>query len=51
MAALDSEAVRKVLRMPTRVSIWTERVIAFLLGVIASTLASILYEFVVKKII
>lgn len=51
MAALDSETVRKVLRMPTRVSIWTERVISFLLGVIASTIASLIYEYVIKRFI
>lgn len=44
MAALDTEAVRKVLRLPTQVSIWTERVISFLLGVMASVLASFLYD-------
>lgn len=44
MAALDTEAVRKVLRVPTQVGIWTERVISFLLGVAASVLASVLYD-------
>jgi hypothetical protein len=48
MATLDSEAVRRALRLPTRVSIWTERVIAFLFGVIASVVASYIYEFLVK---
>lgn len=48
LAALDSEAVRKVLKLPTRVSIWTERVIAFLFGVISSIIASYLYDFLVK---
>lgn len=51
IAALDSESVRKALRLPTRVSIWTERVIAFLLGIAASILASVLYEYVIKKLI
>jgi hypothetical protein len=48
LAALDSQAVRKVLKLPTRVSIWTERVIAFLFGVISSIVASYLYDFFVK---
>ncbi|MGM4928071.1 hypothetical protein [Tardiphaga sp. 619_E2_N8_5] len=51
LAALDSDSVRRVLKLPTRVSIWTERVIAFLFGVAASTVASLLYEYVVKKFI
>lgn len=48
IAALDSESVRKVLRLPTRVSIWTERVIAFGFGVISSIVASYVYDFFVK---
>ncbi|WP_262047910.1 hypothetical protein [Bradyrhizobium sp. Bra78] len=44
MAALDTESVRKILKLPTQVSIWTERVISFLLGVVASVLASALYD-------
>jgi hypothetical protein len=48
MAALDSEAVRRALKLPTRVSIWTERVIAFLFGVVSSTVASYIYEYFVK---
>jgi hypothetical protein len=51
IASLDSESVRKALRLPTRVSIWTERVIAFVLGVLASVLASLIYEYIVKKLI
>jgi prefoldin subunit 5 len=50
LATLDSDSVRKVLRLPTRVSIWTERVIAFVLGVAASTIASVFYEHVVKRV-
>jgi len=48
IAALDSESVRKVLKLPTRVSIWTERVLAFLFGVISSIVASYLYDYFVK---
>ncbi|MGJ5036191.1 hypothetical protein ACQR13_18970 [Bradyrhizobium sp. HKCCYLRH3059] len=44
MAALDTDAVRKVLRVPTQVSIWTERVLSFFLGVAASVVASFLYD-------
>lgn len=44
ISELDSEQVRTVLKLPTRLSIWTERVIAFLLGIAASILASIIYE-------
>jgi hypothetical protein len=47
LAALDSRAVRKAL-MPTRVSIWTERVIAFGAGVVSSIVASYIYDFFVK---
>lgn len=48
MATLDSETVRRALRVPTRVSIWTERVIAFSFGIAASVVASYVYEFFVK---
>lgn len=51
IAALDSESVRKALRLPTRVSIWTERVIAFGFGIAASTIASLVYEYGIKKLL
>jgi hypothetical protein len=51
IASLDSESVRKVLRLPTKVSIWTERVIAFGLGILASTIASLIYEHGIKKLL
>lgn len=50
IASLDSESVRKVLKLPTRVTIWTERVIAFGLGILASTIASLIYEYVIKRL-
>ena len=48
IAALDSESVRKALRLPTRISIWTERVLAFAFGVISSIVASYLYDYFIK---
>lgn len=51
IASLDTESVRKVLKLPTRVSIWTERVIAFGLGILASTIASLIYDYVIKRVI
>lgn len=48
MAALDSETVRRALKLPTRVSVWTERVLSFLFGVVSSIVASYLYDFFVK---
>ncbi len=40
LAALDSEAVRKALGVPTRAQRWAERIIAFFVGVLASLAAA-----------
>jgi hypothetical protein len=48
MAALDSESVRKALKLPTRITIWTDRVISFGFGVLSSIVASYVYEYLIK---
>lgn len=46
LATLDTDAVRKALRMPTRIHIWAERLIGFLIGVAASFAATALWQFI-----
>lgn len=49
LAALDSSSVRRALRMPTRVDIWRERIIAFTAGIAASVVATLLWELWIKS--
>lgn len=44
LASLDTQAVRRALDVPSRTQRWVERLIAFLLGIGASLLASVLFE-------
>lgn len=44
LASLDTQAVRKALDVPSRTQRWLERLIAFALGIAASFVASIAYE-------
>lgn len=48
LSALDSDSVRRALRMPTRVDIWRERIIAFGFGIMASVVAAYLWELWIK---
>jgi uncharacterized protein (DUF3084 family) len=44
LKAIETEAVRKALGVPTKAQRWAERGIAFLLGVLGSYIASVLWQ-------
>jgi 3-methyladenine DNA glycosylase/8-oxoguanine DNA glycosylase len=49
MAAMDGDAVRTALKLPTSVDIWRERIISFLFGIGASVAAAFVWEFGIKR--
>lgn len=49
IAAMESVAVRKALKLPNAVDLWRERIIAFLFGVGASVFATIVWEMGLKR--
>jgi uncharacterized protein YhaN len=50
MSAFDSVTVRRVLGLPTRTSVWIDRCVAFVLGILASTIASFVYAYLMKRL-
>jgi hypothetical protein len=51
LAALDSEGVRKGLKLPTAVDLWRERIYGFIFGLIAAVLGSFIWELAVRPAI
>ena len=51
IAVQDGTAVRKALGLPTPKDVWKERIVGFILGVLASTVAALIWEFAIKKLI
>lgn len=43
LASLDTQSVRKSLGIPTRLQVWTERMISFGFGILASVIASAIW--------
>lgn len=50
IAAMESVAVRKALKLPNAVDLWRERIIAFLFGIGASVLATVVWEILLKRL-
>lgn len=49
LAALDSESVRQVLRVPGPVDVWRERIYGFMSGIVGSLVAQIMWEVFTRK--
>ncbi len=50
IAAIDGDALRRALGLPTRLDVWRDRIVAFLLGVAASVVAAFLWEWLIKPL-
>lgn len=48
IAAIDSDAVREALRLPTEVDKWKERIWGFIFGLIAGLIATVVWEMAIK---
>lgn len=48
LQTLDSEAMRRALKLPTATDIWRDRIFAFVAGVIASIVATLAWEWLIK---
>jgi hypothetical protein len=51
IAALDSSVVRQALKLPTEIDIWRDRIIAFAFGIAASTVAAVVWEYGIRKLL
>jgi hypothetical protein len=51
LSVLDTETVRKALGVPTTVDRWAERTISFVLGAAASTVATLIWEYGLKRLL
>jgi septal ring factor EnvC (AmiA/AmiB activator) len=49
LAALDSESVRQVLRVPGAVEMWRERIYGFGSGIVGSIVATYVWEWIAQK--